>query len=390
MTPPAEQQPLSRRQLRELQRTGQIPTVPAADTPAVETPVDPANDTPEQFESVDTLDDAPAASPSDDVDRSDDSDVVDGPADADETPYAKVAPTDEVIETAEIVSLPGASSDRDSGVAVPAIPADGAPLTRRQARELERARTASITVVPADAGAAPQETGEVVTAEPIDEPADETPEQETIADERPATELQVVESNASETGDLTEVVLDGESSEHDADRSSEHVTVADGFGEAALETDADPLAEEKAFDSIIATGIAEADAGSDSTPTTSSTLILGSPMATFTGPIGGTGEIMVTGSIDLPRTMSGTADPDTHDRADYDRSLDHEPPAPPTAGTPVSASRAVSTNTSARDIITPPARSKKPSIVPILAITAGVLMVAVIAVVVTTLLTGTL
>jgi hypothetical protein len=381
MTPPAEQQPLSRRQLRELQRTGQIPTSPTADAPD-ETIVSDA-------EATATATDTP-----EETAHAVDSDVADGTvADEvrDETPYAKVAPTDEVIETAEIVSPVGAPTSQDSDVVVPVIPADGVPLTRRQARELERARTASITVIPADAGAAPRETGEIVTAEPID---DAVGERAPVVDEKPDTELEVVERNASETGDLTEVVIDTEPTADDAD-SGEHaqpVTVADGFGEAALTTDADPLADEKAFDTLIATGIADADsnADADGTPTTSSTLILGSPMATFTGPIGGTGEIMVTGSIDLPRTMSGTADPDTQDRADYDRSLDHEPPAPPTAGTPVSASRAVSTHTSARDIIAPPARSKKPSIVPILAITAGVLMVAVIAVIVTSLLTGAL
>jgi hypothetical protein len=383
MTPPAEQQPLSRRQLRELQRTGQIPTSPAADAPD-ESTVSHGEATASSTDSTDEM----AHTVDSDVDATDGT-----PADVqpDETPYAKVAPTDEVIETAEIVSPLEARTSPAPDVVVPVIPTDGVPLTRRQARELERARTASITVVPADAGAAPQETGEVVTAEPIDEA---TGDHAPVAEEQPDTELEVVESNASETGDLTEVVIDSDPTVDDPDSSepAQPVTVADGFGEAALATDADPLADEKAFDTLIATGIADADADaeSDSTPTTSSTLILGSPMATFTGPIGGTGEIMVTGSIDLPRTMSGTADPDTQDRADYDRSLDHEPPAPPTAGTPVSASRAVSTHTSARDIIAPPARSKKPSIVPILAITAGVLMVAVIAVIVTSLLTGAL
>ncbi|RWZ61230.1 hypothetical protein ELQ92_09425 [Labedella populi] len=371
MTPPAEQQPLSRRQLRELQRTGQIPTSPAADVSPVEGPSADAAEQP-----------------------SGDAEHAVHPADgAEDTPYAKVAPTDEVIETAEIVSAVHLPAEREPDVVVPAIPSDGVPLTRRQARQLERARTAAITVVPAGAGAAPHETGEVVTAEPIDDGGDggDDAGSSRPGEEKPDTELEVVESNASETGDLTEVVIDGDSAHADGagTGSSEPPTVAERFGEAALTTEADPLDEEKAFDTIIASGIAEADADVDSTHTTSSTLILGSPMATFTGPIGGTGEIMVTGSIDLPRAISGTSDPDTHDRADYDRSLDHEPPAPPTAGTPVSASRAVSTNTSARDIIAPPTRSKKPSIVPILAITAGVLMVAVIAVVVTSLLTGT-
>lgn len=359
MTPSADEQPLSRRQLRELQKSGRATTPDANDTGSV--------------------------------------------APDDEQAYATVSSTEEVIETAVIVpddqldgqldesseplaettTTPTASDGQATPDAVPAIPADGVPLTRRQARELERARTASITVISADHGAVQQETGEVVTAEPID---DATGEHAPVRS--PDAELQVVEKNASETGDLTEVTIDPDDGEADPEdgTAAPSTTVADGFGEAALRTDSDPLDDEKPFDALIATGIAEAE----QTPTTSSTLIVGSPITTFTGPIGGTGEIMVTGSIDLPRTLSGTADPGTGDRADYDRSLDHEPPAPPTAGTPVSASRAVSTHTSARDIIAPPARSKRPSIVPVLAIIAGVLMVAVLAVVVTSLLTGTL
>lgn len=360
MTTPAEEQPLSRRQLRELQKSGRPSSTGTR---------------------------APSAAP--DVEQSDTETIGE--------PYAKVAPSDEVIETAEIVSttsgdavdesIPAPTSahevaSQESDPAVPAIPADGVPLTRRQARELERVRTASISVIGADQGSSPDETGEVVTAEPIEDPTGEHAPVVT-----PDAELAVVEKNASETGDLTEAVVDTDAgtptdaTDPAGQVASEPATVVAGdFGEAALETDNDPLAEEQQFDELIATGIAEAE----QTPTTSSTLIVGSPMTTFTGPIGGTGEIMVTGSIDLPRTLTGTADPGSGgDRADYDRSLDHEPPAPPTAGTPVSASRAVSTHTSARDIIAPPARSKRPSI-------AGVLMVAVLAVVVTSLLTGTL
>lgn len=361
MTTPAEEQPLSRRQLRELQKSGRPSSTDTRGEPVV-----PAVEAADEH----------------DIDSS--------------RPYAKVAPTDEVIETAEIVSSPPAAADEplaavpaspdgsQDDASVPAIPSDGVPLTRRQARELERVRTASITVIPADHGATPDETGEVVTAEAIDDP---TGEHAPVS--APEAELPVVEKGASETGDLTEAVVDADqrNDEVDAAESAEPTTVVAGdFGEAALETDSDPLAAEQPFDALIATGIADAE----ETPTTSSTLIVGSPMTTFTGPIGGTGEIMVTGSIDLPRTLTGTADPGTGDRADYDRSLDHEPPAPPTAGTPVSASRAVSTHTSARDIIAPPARSKKPSIVPVLAIIAGVLMVAVLGVLITSLLTNTL
>jgi hypothetical protein len=362
MNSPADEQPLSRRQLRELQRSGRAPAPVPARGPAEAT-----------------------------VERDDEAQP--------ETAYAKVAPTDEVIETAEIVSpLPTSAEGPEPQGShephgsheplVPVLPADGRPLTRRQAREMERTRTAAISVIPADQGAAASDTSEVVTAEPIDEVvADHEPVEE------PEAELELVESGASETGDLTEAIVETDVAESDvpsgtaadAETTPESdAVVSEHFGEAALETDSDPLAEEKPFDSIIATGIADAEPA----VTTSSTLILGSPMSTFTGPIGGTGEIMVTGSIDLPRALSGTTDPGSQDRADYDRSLDHEPPAPPTAGTPVSASRAVSTHTSARDIIAPPPRSKKPAIVPVLAIIAGVLMVAVLAVVVTSLLTG--
>ncbi|WP_353809958.1 hypothetical protein [Agromyces sp. SYSU T00194] len=90
-----------------------------------------------------------------------------------------------------------------------------------------------------------------------------------------------------------------------------------------------------------------------------------------------TGEVMVTGSIDLPRSYGSTgAHPSHIDSPDLDSLFDQ---MEDTGGgvAPISAARAVSTQTSQRGVITPP---KKEGInVPlVLAVTAGVLALGVV------------
>ncbi|MGN6426250.1 MAG: hypothetical protein ACTHMF_05470 [Leifsonia sp.] len=114
--------------------------------------------------------------------------------------------------------------------------------------------------------------------------------------------------------------------------------------------------------------------------TTTNALILPSlPQADATGPLTSTGEILVTGSIDLPRALGATgAHPDHIDSSDIDRLLDDEENEFNTSEVaPVRASRAISSHTSTRGVITPP--KKRGNTLPIvLMVTAGVLAVGVI------------
>ena len=114
--------------------------------------------------------------------------------------------------------------------------------------------------------------------------------------------------------------------------------------------------------------------------TTTNALILPViPQPDVSSPLTQTGEILVTGSIDLPRGMGATgAHPDRIDSSDIDRLLDGEENEFNTSEVqPVRASRAISTHTSTRGVIAPP--KKRGNALPVVLMTvAGVLAVGVI------------
>ncbi|GAB3130514.1 hypothetical protein [Glaciibacter psychrotolerans] len=133
----------------------------------------------------------------------------------------------------------------------------------------------------------------------------------------------------------------------------------------------------QAFDQLISRGL-----GAGGIPTTTNALIL--PAVALhdrtSGPLTSTGEILVTGSIDLPRSLGSTgAHPDRFDSSDGDHLLDQiDEPGATTDVAPVSASRAVSSHASTRGVMTPP--KKDAAWLPtVLAITAAALALGVIA-----------
>jgi hypothetical protein len=133
--------------------------------------------------------------------------------------------------------------------------------------------------------------------------------------------------------------------------------------------------DDQTFDDLVGNGV-----GAGGIPTTTNALILPAiPRQGSSGPITSTGEIMITGSIDLPRSLGATGQhPNLFDSSEMDRMLDqldegghHNDVAP------VSASRAVSTHTSTRGVMTPP-RKRGASLPTVLAITAAVLAIGVL------------
>lgn len=133
--------------------------------------------------------------------------------------------------------------------------------------------------------------------------------------------------------------------------------------------------DDTTFDDLVGSGM-----GAGGIPTTTNALILPAiPRQGTAGPITSTGEIMITGSIDLPRSLGSTGQhPNLFDSSEMDRMLDqldegghHNDVAP------VSASRAVSTHTSTRGVMTPP-RKRGASLPTVLAITAAVLAIGVL------------
>jgi hypothetical protein len=97
------------------------------------------------------------------------------------------------------------------------------------------------------------------------------------------------------------------------------------------------------------------------------------------GPMTGTGEIMITGSFDLPAGLGSVGHaPGTTDGHDADAVLlDGELP-PASSPTPIAASAAISTVKQPGEIIRPPAPEKGSKLLVVLVITTGILALGVV------------
>ncbi|GAA1952438.1 hypothetical protein [Agromyces allii] len=126
-------------------------------------------------------------------------------------------------------------------------------------------------------------------------------------------------------------------------------------------------------------------------PTTTNALILPSlpDHAGIPAPItnNGNGEVIVTGSIDLPRSYGATGvHPSQIDSSDVDHLFDQVEDGAG-IGAPVAATRAISTQSASKAVVAPP--SKEGMNVPlVLAVTAGVLALGVVGTLVIGALTG--
>ncbi|TFB76403.1 hypothetical protein E3O06_03320 [Cryobacterium glaciale] len=161
------------------------------------------------------------------------------------------------------------------------------------------------------------------------------------------------------------------------------------IGHWSVDADA-PRAEEsqpdQSLDELINRGI-----GAGGIPTTTNALILPAipHQPGSASPISNTGEIMITGSFDLPRSLGSTgAHPNLFDSSEMDHMMD-QLDADQLGGdsAPVSASRAVSTHASTRGMLTPP-KKQRASLPMILVITTAVLAVSVLALFVVGYLSG--
>jgi hypothetical protein len=145
-------------------------------------------------------------------------------------------------------------------------------------------------------------------------------------------------------------------------------------------------APSQSLDELINRGV-----GAGGIPTTTNALILPSipNQGPSVSPISNTGEIMITGSFDLPRSLGSTgAHPNLFDPSELDHVMD-QLDAEQLGGdsAPVSASRAVSTHASTRGMLTPP-KKQRATLPMVLVITTAVLAVSVLALFVTGYLLG--
>ncbi|TWX37313.1 hypothetical protein ES689_11745 [Frigoribacterium sp. ACAM 257] len=124
---------------------------------------------------------------------------------------------------------------------------------------------------------------------------------------------------------------------------------------------------------------------------TNALILTDQQVADVTGALNATGEIIITGSIDLPRSLGATGSQARIDNSDIDRLLEQgDAESAETDAAPVRASRAISTHTSTRSVVlaaSQPASSKVPLI---LGIGGGILGAGIIGVVIAGFATGIL
>ncbi|MFJ3384144.1 MULTISPECIES: hypothetical protein [unclassified Curtobacterium] len=118
---------------------------------------------------------------------------------------------------------------------------------------------------------------------------------------------------------------------------------------------------------------------------TNAIILPNSALADPTGALNATGEVILTGSIDLPASLSSTGSHRPIDGAEVDRLLEQHDEQPETDASPVRASRAVSSHTSTRQVVLAAAKPKESRVPVVLAVTVCGVCVAAAAVIVVAL-----
>ncbi|AZZ51551.1 hypothetical protein [Rathayibacter festucae] len=262
---------------------------------------------------------------------------------------------------------------------------DRSTLTRRELRALlaqQQAEQVAATpeAAPADAAQDPAkaEPDAPVEESAPEESAPEEPAAETSAAEQPADESEQP-VDEPEQPKLNTALFATVGTLDIADEKATEITGSfhPPIEHLAITDELDSKSKEEvdaSFDSLIASGVAATGA-----VTTTNALIL--PTAGDASPVRtDTGEVLVTGSFDLPRSLGSTGQhPNLYDSPDVDRyvdRIDREQPA--SDSEPVRASSAVSTHAAGTAMIAPQKR-RAVSVPVVLAITAAVLLVASIA-----------
>lgn len=269
---------------------------------------------------------------------------------------------------------------------------NAAPLTRRQAREQEKIKTGTVPVAgpeeheTPDAGAPPQTEAtteddavdKATAAEPVraadaadtvgDIPlGEEQPHRAESAHEDLAAVLGVSDDDQPVGEDLLDEEAD------DVVEPGERPTVSPTFGEGVLQEEAPaaPASFRPSFDELLTSN----DSGGTQHSAPNALIFTPSPgEGSLSGPVASTGEILITGSYELPKGLGSQGHAHgTTDGKDVDAVLiDGELP-PASSPTPIAASSAVSTIKPAGEVIRPPAPEKGNRLMLIAAIVAGAL-----------------
>lgn len=362
MTSDSEEQPLTRRRLRELRATGANPIIVPPTTDTGSTPL------PRPAEPIE-LQDVPTG----------DYTLTDTG-----TLSRKQARRDAKLHTASVPVITGEVEEVDQ------LSAEDAESAQAEAEEVE---LVAVDVAPsdnakdvADEDAVSQDAVHATDAQHHDADADGDDVEEAVAEppaeeqahDEPLEALLEIDGNVERDGEAP----DDQPFEPDAQTG----VVAEGFGADLLAGENSPADLPESFDALL-----RRESSADGSASSGSTLILTENPETsaIVAPITATGEVLVTGTFALPERLGSTGSASgAADAAEANAALvDGELPAS-ASPMPISASAAISTIRSDEDIIAPPAPDRGSRLMVILAITAGVLAVGLAGVLLAAILSG--
>lgn len=364
--------PLTRRRIREIRNTGATPIITPEDLAEAESDAESA-----------VAENAAAD------------------AAATEAAAAPVpAPLPRAAEPVVVHDAPAPDASVDLGVS---------PLTRRQARQQERIRTASVPVITPELLAA-----NAVQDGPIDSvpsaaapveasPETEAPAEENVTAEEPAEDIfqapaaddavELVEVSEVEESDHPEhtsaeddapVASDDDIAAFASEEIDGRAVVSPQLGADLLESEPVEVTLPPTFDQLLS----RSSSGSTATP---NALIVSQTTGSspLIAPVAATGEVLITGTFNLPEGLGSLGHTrSTADGKEVDSVLvDGELPAH-SSPTPIAASAAISTVKSSGEIIKPPAPEKGNKLMVSLAITAGILAAALLGVLTVAMISG--
>jgi hypothetical protein len=301
------------------------------------------------------------------------------------THVAPVAPLARAAEPIVVPEPPVPDASVDLGVS---------PLTRRQARQQERIRTASVPVITPEVAAAHTAMFAAAPAAPAAAPAYATSSffpsavvpADVAPDPREAEHTDPLHDLFSPPVEqpVVESVAEPVRSAEAQGEASDRVVVNPLLGAGLLESERSHVALPPSFDELLA----RSSSGSVGTP---NALIISqsSGSGSIVAPVTATGEVLITGTLNLPEGLGSSGHAiGAADGKEVDASLiDGEIPAH-SSPTPIAASAAISTVKNSGEIITPPTPDKGSKLMMTLAITAGVLALALVGVLILAFVTG--
>lgn len=377
-----QQGPLTRKQLREIRLTGSTPVISSEEAAAAAEAAPPAPPAPPLPRPAEPAVIPPAPTPADDAEHRD-------------APLTRRRARElEKVRTASVPVIGAEEADESSEAAQEANSTDEASTDREEPVgsapvEVDDRASEIVSGIPAfgsdseddDSDLGEEAAGEPVRASSVADTVGEVPlesSEEPAAEARPdETEAALGltdEPDATAAGD--DVLADVDDADEEEIPAGARPTVSSSFGEGVLSDAPEPQKPFRpSFDELLS--VSDSTGSQHSAP--NALIFTPSPgEGSLSGPVASTGEILITGSYELPQGMGsqghalGTTDGKEVDSVLIDGEL---PPA--SSPTPIAASSAVSTIKPAGEVIRPPAPEKGNRLMVTLAIVAGGLALAI-------------